>query len=35
MPHLHHLHMGRATVQTLDVRTHPMANLDTLRVNVG
>ena len=35
MPHLHHLHTGRATVQTLNVRTHLVANLDTPRLNVG
>ena len=35
MPHLHHLHMGRATVRTSNVRTHLVANLDTSRLNVG
>ena len=35
MPHLHHLHTGRATVRTSNVRTHHVANLDTRRLSVG
>ena len=35
MPHLHHLHTGRATVRTSNVRTYHVTNLDTPRLNVG